>query len=214
MPLIQDLDPSFATTKTVTALAGKLLIAMPILTAPPFDHSVIYVCQHDQDCAMGLILNSPIKGLSLGQMLDELSIECTDEPYASQSIFHGGPVQDDRGFVLHSLDYFLDDITLPLNVDTLTHDDDTEILGLGLTASRDILVDMSKGKGPIKSRIALGYAGWGAGQLEDEIRQNAWLIAPSSLDLLFYSDESQLWNKAVQSLGVNPLSLSALSGQA
>lgn len=202
-----------------TKLAGKLLIAMPNLLGSDFERSVIYICQHDEDSTMGLILNHPIGGLSLGLMLDELGIEVDesrdeDNMFSSMSIFRGGPVQDDRGFVLHSLDYFLDDITLPLIITDPPKEDHPDVLGLGLTASRDILIDLTKGKGPKKSLIALGFAGWGAGQIEDEIKQNVWLVAPSSLDIIFETNPHNIWTKALKKIGVEANNLSASYGNA
>ncbi|MDC7674952.1 YqgE/AlgH family protein [Asticcacaulis machinosus] len=192
------------------SLQGQLLIAMPSLDDPNFDHSVIYVCQHDEDSAMGLVLNHPIRGLDFGRMLDELGIEMTDGERATQKIFNGGPVQNDRGFVLHSLDYCLKDITLRLTRDG----EPAPVSGLGLTATRDILVDLSKGEGPQDAVIALGYAGWTAGQLEEEIRQNVWLIAPADKAIIFTNTPERMWEKALSSLGISQEHLSTQSGTA
>jgi putative transcriptional regulator len=192
---------------------GHLLIAMPGLNAPPFDHSVIYLCQHDDEHAMGLILNQPIGGLRLERILKELGLHYPDKTIARFPVFSGGPVQGDRGFVLHSLDYRLDDVTLDLGgPDIKTRGG--SIPGLGLTVSRDILIDLSSGSGPEKVRIALGYAGWGPGQLESEIGQNAWLIAPAREDLIFVDAPDQLWSAAVASLGIDPAHLSGTAGTA
>jgi putative transcriptional regulator len=195
---------------------GSLLIAMPSLNSDGFAHSVVYVCRHDESHAMGLILNQPIAGLDFGIMLKELGIG-PGKPEASarldhQKIYRGGPVQNDRGFVLHSLDYSLNDATLPLGEPYATRDGEPE--GVGLTASRDILIDLSQGDGPERALIALGYAGWGAGQLEDEIGQNAWLVAPASQDLLFGGSPDTLWARALASLGVEAGHLSGSVGTA
>lgn len=195
---------------------GSLLIAMPSLNGDGFAHSVVYLCRHDETHAMGLILNQPIAGLDFGIMLKELGLG-PGKPEASarldhQKIYRGGPVQNDRGFVLHSLDYSLDDATLPLGGPYEERDGEPE--GVGLTASRDILVDLSHGEGPARTLIALGYAGWGAGQLEDEIGQNAWLIAPASQDLLFGGSPETLWARALSSLGVEAGHLSGSVGTA
>lgn len=193
------------------SLQGRLLVAMPSLDDPNFDHSVIYVCQHDAESAMGIVLNQPIAGLTFPRMMDELGIDITDDSHATTPIYNGGPVQNERGFVLHSLDYFIDEVTLPLDIDPealeLRH-------GVGLTVSRDILVDLSRGTGPSRALIALGYAGWDAGQLEAEIRENAWLVAPSSADILFSHDSTALWQKALKMLGISPEHLSAAAGRA
>ncbi|ESQ74469.1 YqgE/AlgH family protein [Asticcacaulis sp. AC402] len=193
-------------------LQGNLLIAMPGLAGEPFEHSVVYVCQHDENHAMGLILNQPINGLNFGKMIRELGIDSGDRAPSLQKIFRGGPVQNDRGFVLHSLDYQIDKITLELGAPF--QDEGGEETGVGLTASRDILVDLSSGTGPARSVIALGYAGWGPGQLEDEITANAWLIAPASQDLIFMSEPEQLWSAALATLGVEPGHLSGTAGRA
>lgn len=192
------------------SLQGNLLIAMPGLDDPNFDHSVIYICQHDEGSAMGLVLNHPIEGLDFGRMMDELGIEASDSHRVRQKIFNGGPVQNDRGFVLHTLDYCLKDVTLPLAKEPQTTDD----AGLGLTATRDILVDLSEGKGPRDALIALGYAGWTAGQLEAEIRQNTWLVAPANQAIIFARDPARMWEMAIASLGISPEHLSIQSGSA
>ena len=195
---------------------GSLLIAMPSQTEPSFAHSVIYMCRHDELHGMGLVLNQPIDGLDFGVMLRELNIpagETATNPLLSrQKVFRGGPVQNDRGFVLHSLDYRLHDATLP--VAPYGMGDDSIDEGVGLTASRDILVDLAKGDGPQHSIIVLGYAGWGPGQLENELAHNAWLVAPASYDLLFRGGNDHLWSRALASLGVEPGHLSGTAGTA
>lgn len=191
---------------------GQLLIAMPAMSEP-FEHSVIYVCQHDEQHAMGLILNQPISGLNFSKMMKELGIESGNRRLATQKIYRGGPVQNDRGFVLHSLDYQISDITLDLGGPFISRPDGEE-LGLGLTASRDILVDLSGGAGPARSLIALGYAGWGPGQLESELSQNAWLVAPATQELIFGGDPEHLWGRALASMGIEPGHLSGLAGTA
>jgi len=193
------------------SLQGKLLIAMPGLEDPNFDHSVIYICQNDAESSMGLVLNQPIIGLDFGRMLEELGIPSPHAHINERRIFSGGPVQNERGFVLHSLDYFIDDVTLPLNVGPedidLSH-------GLGLTVSRDILEDLSKDKGPSKALVALGFAGWGSGQLEAELRENTWLVAPASHDIIFARDPALMWQQALKTIGISPEHLSSNSGRA
>ena len=200
---------------------GSLLIAMPVLQEQSFDHTVIYLCQHDETHAMGLILNQPIEGLDFGRMLRELGISpgvsVGDRQLSGKTIYRGGPVQNDRGFVLHSLDYSIEDITLNLGPPA-EPSLDTPVLtetanGVGLTATRDILVDMSKGTGPQHALIALGYAGWGPGQLETELSHNAWLVAPASQDLIFGAPD-RMWARALERLGVQPGHLSSVSGTA
>jgi len=197
---------------------GSLLIAMPMLQEQSFDHTVIYLCQHDETHAMGLILNQPIEGLDFGRMLRELGISPGlaggDRLLSAKNIFRGGPVQNDRGFVLHSLDYHIADITLNLGAPSEPAPVMAEPCeGVGLTATRDILVDLSKGTGPQHSLIALGYAGWGPGQLENELSHNAWLVAPAARDLIF-GDPELLWSRALERLGVQPGHLSSVAGTA
>jgi putative transcriptional regulator len=200
---------------------GSLLIAMPSLQDQSFDHTVIYLCQHDETHAMGLILNQPIEGLDFGRMLRELGISpglaAGDHELAGKNIFRGGPVQSDRGFVLHSLDYHIDDITLDLGPPETVGAGAPPFAelsdGVALTATRDILVDLSKGTGPQHSLIALGYAGWGPGQLENELSHNAWLIAPATQDLIF-GDPDLLWSRALERLGIQPGHLSSAAGRA
>jgi putative transcriptional regulator len=200
---------------------GSLLIAMPMLNDASFDHTVVYLCQHDDSHAMGLILNRPIDGLDFGRMLRELGIAPGladgDHGLSAKTIFRGGPVQNDRGFVLHSPDYHIEDITLPLGPVPIPSTEAAAIAalsdGFALTATRDILVDLSKGTGPRQSLIALGYAGWGPGQLESELSHNAWLIAPATEDLIF-GDPELLWSRALERLGVQPGHLSSAAGRA
>lgn len=204
---------SDASSEDHVSYQGHLLIAMPGLSGEPFEHSVVYLCQHDEDHAMGLILNQPINGLNFARMLKELGINNGNHNLDGQKILRGGPVQNDRGFVLHSLDYKLDEATLPLGGPFIQLPDGGE-LGVGLTASRDILVDLSAGSGPAHALIALGYAGWSSGQLENEIGQNAWLVAPASQDLLFGGDPEQMWKRALATIGVDPAHLSGAAGTA
>lgn len=196
-----------------TSYQGSLLIAMPSLGDQSFAHTVIYLCRHDPLHGMGIILNQPITGLDFHVMLRELNIPdgraAGDPILAGQKVFRGGPVQIDRGFVLHTLDYLLEDATLPLSPSEGEEGD-----AVGLTASRDILVALSQGAGPKHSLIALGYAGWGPGQLETEISRNAWIVAPATHDLLFSGDTDQLWTRALGTLGVDPGHLSGFAGTA
>lgn len=203
--------PPERTSLEPTSLQGRLLVAMPSLDDPNFDHSVIYMCQHDPESAMGIVLNQPIGGLTFPRMMEELGIDITDNRHVATPIYNGGPVQNERGFVLHSLDYFIDEVTLPLDIDP----EALELRdGIGLTVSRDILVDLARGAGPSRVLIALGYAGWGPGQLEAEIRDNAWLVAPCQADLLFSHDASALWSKTLKLLGISPEHLSLNAGRA
>jgi len=208
-----DVTPEAGPLPEHVSYQGQLLIAMPVLNDQPFNHSVIYLCQHDEDHAMGLVLNQPISGLNFSKMMKELGIDSENRRLATQKIYRGGPVQNDRGFVLHSLDYQIDDITLDLGGPFISRPDGAE-QGVGLTASRDILVDLSGGAGPARSLIALGYAGWGPGQLESELSQNAWLVAPATQELIFGGDPDHLWARALASMGIEPGHLSGTAGTA
>lgn len=178
-------------------LTGQLLVAMPSMTDPRFERSVIYVCVHNEDGAMGLVLNKLMDSLTFDELLDQLDIE--SGPAEDQIRIHfGGPVETGRGFVLHSGDYSKDGTVMMEN-------------GVGLTATIDILRDIAKGQGPQESLLALGYAGWGPGQLDQEIQENAWLNVPADDTLVFGSAVETKWERALGKLGID---LSLLSGEA
>lgn len=181
-------------------LDGKLLVAMPGMGDPRFDRSVILVCAHSPDGAMGLIINKPQSDLTFAKLLDHLNI-----PHSTGQdirVHYGGPVERVRGFVLHSTDY-------PAGNGTM------EIGGLfRMTATQDILQAMAAGAGPARAVVALGYSGWGPGQLESEILANGWLITDAPADLVFAADDSGKWTAALRLLGIDPLTLSASAGRA
>jgi putative transcriptional regulator len=182
-------------------LTGKLLIAMPGMGDMRFDQSVIFMCAHSGEGAMGLIINKPAQDVALGDVLGQLDIEVSQS--VRESLVHiGGPVETARGFVLHSLDY-------QSNLQTLNVD-----ANFGMTCTLDILEEIGKATGPARSQLMLGYAGWGAGQLEGEIRHNGWLVCEASAELVFGTDDALKWSKALDSIGVNPLTLSSESGRA
>lgn len=184
----------------VTELTGKLLIAMPGMGDTRFEKSVVVVVAHGADGGMGLIINKPAPSIGLGHLFDQLSIE--GEGGGDGPVYFGGPVENSRGFVLHNAEYRQDDTTL--SIDTR----------FGMTATLDILRAMAEGVGPDKSLVALGYAGWGPGQLEEEIADNGWLIADADPDLVFSDDHSGKWIAAIQTLGIDPILLSAEGGRA
>lgn len=189
------------TETEISHLNGKLLIAMPGMGDPRFDRSVIYMCAHSEDGAMGLIVNKPAPDLNFIDLLEQLELNPSDE--ARQIRVHvGGPVEHGRGFVLHSPDYKSKEATLQV-------DDD-----FGMTATLDILEDISNGEGPQNCLLALGYAGWGPGQLEDEIQANGWLTCAASHDLVFGEGDGEKWTAALASLGISPSFLSASGGTA
>jgi putative transcriptional regulator len=181
-------------------LAGQLLIAMPGIGDPRFERSLILVCAHDEQHAMGVAVNQPVAGLTVPDLLERLNITANlDVP--PDLVLLGGPVERERGFVLHTTDYRSQEMTLDI----------TE--GVALTATRDVLEAMASDKGrPRRSFLALGYAGWGAGQLEREIRENVWLTCAPDEELLFGSDHEAKWSKALAKLGVDPRLLSAQTG--
>lgn len=181
-------------------LTGKLLIAMPGMGDPRFEKSVILICAHSDSEAMGLIVNKPAPGLQFSELLAQLQI--TPGEHLEMRVHLGGPVEHGRGFVLHSQDYTSNGSTLPVPG------------GFGLTATLDILEDMARGFGPARALLALGYAGWGKGQLEREIAQNGWLTCDATTDLVFGTDDGGKWEAALRSLGIDPLTLSAVAGRA
>ena len=182
-------------------LTGKLLIAMPGMGDPRFDHSVIYICEHSAKGAMGLIVNKPVPDLPFSRLLEQLEIDVG--PGAGSARVHfGGPVESGRGFVLHSTDYDSDQGTMKVRN------------GFAMTATLDVLEDISAGRGPERAILALGYAGWGPGQLEEEIGQNGWLTADASDALIFAADNTAKWDKALKSLGIDAITLSATAGRA
>ncbi len=185
----------------VTDLAGKLLIAMPDMADPRFARSVIYLCAHSGDGGMGLIINKPQSQISFTDLLDQMDLPHTAET-PDISVHFGGPVESGRGFVLHSTDY-------QSGLGTLQVDD-----AVGMTATMDVLEDIAMGRGPARAMLALGYAGWGAGQLENEIRQNGWLTCDPREDIIFGHDNDHKWSGALKLLGIDPLLLSATAGHA
>ena len=182
-------------------LSGKLLIAMPGMGDPRFERSVIFLCAHSEDGAMGLIVNKPAPEVRFSSLLEQLKITPSN-PAQDIRVHFGGPVEHGRGFVLHSGDYASTGSTLRV--------DDR----FGMTATLDILEDIARGTGPASSMLALGYSGWGPGQLEDEIRQNGWLTADASPELVFSSEDGKKWERALKALGIDPLLLSAAAGRA
>jgi putative transcriptional regulator len=182
-------------------LDGKLLIAMPAMGDPRFERSLIYMCAHSEDGAMGLIVNKPATELKFADLLEQLNITVSDA--AREIRVHlGGPVEHGRGFVLHSHDY--ESLESTLKVDDR----------FGMTATTDILEDLSQGDGPENCLLALGYAGWGPGQLEGEIQANGWLTCDATYDLVFAKGDADKWEAALASLGISPSFLSSTGGTA
>ena len=182
-------------------LNGKLLIAMPGMSDPRFSNSVVFMCSHSNEGSMGLIVNKPTDELQLTDLLEQMDI-----PKGNGSrdirVHFGGPVELGRGFVLHSADYGDDETTMEVDEK------------FGMTATQDILEAISSGTGPDAAILMLGYAGWEPGQLENEIKQNGWLVADATPEIVFGSECSGKWTAALNTLGVDPLVLSATAGRA
>jgi putative transcriptional regulator len=189
-------------------LDGQMLIAMPGMTDPRFSRSVIYLCAHSDDGAMGIIINQHAPNINFTELLDQLNIASDEDaihmpPSLQEVEVHvGGPVETGRGFVLHSSDYYLEDSTLPINE------------GVNLTATLDILRAIAAGDGPDKALLALGYAGWAPGQLENEFQSNGWLHCPANQEVLFDSDIDKKYQRALEIIGIDPARLVNDSGHA
>ncbi|MCB5408616.1 YqgE/AlgH family protein [Pseudogemmobacter faecipullorum] len=187
-------------------LAGKVLVAMPAMEDPRFIRSVVLICAHGPDSAMGLILNKPSQELNFDGLLRHLGISAGEDCREIQ-VHYGGPVERGRGFVLHSADW----------LGGAGKGDSTMMTvpgGYHLTATLDILEAIARGEGPEQALLALGYAGWGPGQLEGEILRNDWLIADVSADLVFQAEDEAKWMLALKALGIDPLVLSPTAGRA
>lgn len=189
-------------------LEGQLLLAMPTMTDKRFRRAVIYMCRHSDEGAMGIIVNKRASNLSFPGLLRQLNV-MTDGPdddvppeLTDKSVHIGGPVSAERGFVLHTNDFVIEDSTLQIAD------------GICLTATIDMLKAIAAGKGPAGSMLALGYSGWAPGQLESEIHANGWLHCPADQDLVFADDIDQTYNRALSKLGVDPTFLVSGAGHA
>lgn len=189
-------------------LDGQLLIAMPVMDDERFARSVIYVCAHSAEGAMGIIVNRPAGSIDFPQLLVQLDIIDEDEQIklpgsaGTMKVMKGGPVDTGRGFVLHSSDFFIKNATLPI--------DD----GICLTATLDILKAIAAGSGPKHAILALGYAGWAPGQLENEIQHNGWLNCPADPDLVFGRNAEDKYRRALEKIGIDLAQLSSAAGHA
>lgn len=181
-------------------LSGQMLIAMPGIGDPRFERALVLVCAHDASHAMGIAVNRPVEGLTIPDLLQRLEVK-SEIQVPPDLVLMGGPVERERGFVIHTDDYAAGEHSLPIGE------------GVALTATREVLEAMGSGR-PRRSVLALGYAGWGPGQLEREIRQNVWLTCPTDESLIFGGDHAMKWTKALAKLGIDPRFLSAEAGQA
>ena len=189
-------------------LEGQLLLAMPTMTDKRFRRAVIYMCRHSDEGAMGIIVNQRAKNLSFSSLMQQLNLiddeaaGAIPDRIASKTVHIGGPVSTERGFVLHSDDFVIDESTLPVGD------------GFCLTATIDILKAIAGGEGPEECILALGYSGWGAGQLESEIQANGWLHCPADRGLVFSEDIDLTYHRALSKLGVDPTFLVSGAGHA
>jgi putative transcriptional regulator len=189
-------------------LDGQMLIAMPSMRDERFARSVIYVCAHSSEGAMGIVVNQPAPNVRFPELLVQLEVIPAAEliqlpPRAGViKVLKGGPVETGRGFVLHSADFQIENSTLPIDE------------GICLTATLDILKAIARGNGPQSAVLALGYAGWAPGQLESEIQENGWLHCPADPDLIFGSDIDGKYSRALRKIGIEPGKLSSQSGHA
>lgn len=182
-------------------LTGKLLVAMPAMSDQRFARAVVFLCAHSQDGAMGLIVNKPVADLGLHMLMEQVAVKVA--PGAEdRPVYFGGPVETARGFVLHTGEYQSRVTTLPVSPD------------FGMTATLDVLEDLAAGHGPSRAVVALGYAGWGAGQLEAEIAQNGWLTVDATPELVFSTPDAGKWEAALRGLGIEALALSSAAGRA
>ena len=184
-------------------LTGKILIAMPGMADPRFERSVVLICAHTDEGAMGLVLNRPLPEIDFGDLLEQLGIS-TDASARRIEVRFGGPVEPGRGFVLHNVPEHGDDPEGRLRIGRT----------LAMTTTRDILEDLANGQGPDSAVLALGYAGWGPGQLEDEMLQNGWLTGDGADELIFSAAHSDKWQAALRAQGIDPSLLSAAAGRA
>ena len=189
-------------------LDGQMLIAMPAMSDERFSRSLIYVCAHSSEGAMGIVVNQPAQNVKFPDLLVQLEVIPAGEriqlPTRAEdvTVLKGGPVETGRGFVLHSADFFIENSTLPIDE------------GICLTATLDILKAIARGNGPASAVLALGYAGWAPGQLEEEIQQNGWLHCAADPDLVFGGDIEGKYERALRKIGIDLGMLSSEAGHA
>jgi putative transcriptional regulator len=189
-------------------LDGQLLIAMPVMGDPRFERSVIYLCAHSSEGAMGIMVNRPAGSIDFPELLVQLNIINKADQIKlpgnaeTMKVLRGGPVDTGRGFVLHSADFFIENATLKI------------ANGICLTATVDILKAIAKGRGPKHAILALGYAGWAPGQLENEIQENGWLHCDADPDIIFGNDVEEKYARALHKIGIDPGMLSNEAGHA
>lgn len=180
-------------------LTNQFLMAMPGMGSGPFAGALVYICEHSGKGALGLVINRPTD-LTLGSLLEKIDLKLDTQDSMDVPVYFGGPVQTDRGFVLHQ----------PAG----KYSSSLALSNLALTTSRDVLEAVAEGKGPDKLLVTLGYAGWGAGQLEDELAQNAWLTVEANADILFETPAEDRYPAAMRLLGIDPAMLASDAGHA
>src|SRR5579872_1835186 len=189
-------------------LDGQMLIAMPAMMDERFARSLIYICAHSSEGAMGIVVNHPAPNINFSDLLVKLDVIPAADVIQLPSradvvkVMRGGPVETERGFVLHSADFFIENSTLPIAE------------GICLTATIDILKAIARGDGPASAILALGYAGWAPGQLENEIQGNGWLHCAADPDLIFGPNVDQKYDRALRKLGIHAGMLSSEAGHA
>ncbi|MGH1375059.1 MAG: YqgE/AlgH family protein [Alphaproteobacteria bacterium] len=185
-------------------MTGKLLLAMPSIGDQRFDRAVIFVCAHDEEGAMGLVINDTMQGIDFSELVGQLKFESDIKVKfedMDMPVMSGGPVETARGFLLHSSDFARDDT---MKVDGT----------YGVTGTVDALKDVARGDGPKDLLFILGYSGWDAGQLDAELQQNAWLVVEPDPELIFEGDPQEKWKRAINKLGIDPAMLSSAAGRA
>lgn len=182
-------------------LEGSLLVATPLLNGSCFEKSVIYMCAHSETGAMGILINQALSNVKCVDVLGQVGINLSEISFSNTPVYFGGPVESAKGFILHTSDYMIGS---------------TQVMrdNISLTSTVDILRDMAKGKGPHKRIFALGYAGWSAGQIEKEIKENSWINIPANENLIFDADNNIKWKQAAGSLGIDFNSYSLSVGRA
>jgi len=186
--------------RKTTYLKNHFLIAMPTLMDPNFFHTVTYICEHNRQGAMGIVINQPVE-LTLAEVVEHLGFAPNDGVHLQQSVYRGGPVETERGFVLHKpIGHWESTLSVTKNI--------------GLSTSNDIVEALARGEGPAKCLVALGYAGWGAGQLEQELTENSWLSAPADERVLFETEADKRWEAAAALMGVDIKQLTGAIGHA
>lgn len=184
-------------------LNGRLLIAMPTLSDPSFEKTVVLICHHTPETAMGIVVNRAMNGLTFPKLMKQLKMDVPQGIHVPDlTVHYGGPVQPSRGFVLHSDDYQVKDATLAVGN------------GIALTATMDALKALTTGDGPQRALFALGYAGWAGGQLESELQTNSWLIGEPDPSIVFGTDLDRIWSMALARIGVDPGMVASTAGHA